>query len=174
MGREFQEICAKSSIIHETLSPHTPKHNGIAERYNRTLQEGALMIRHDAGLSGRFWVSAIHTINFIKNHILHLCLGISPYEAFWGTKPRINWLRTYSSKCWALIPKATQLKNQFKSVKGIFVGYYDNSKPYKVWIPRMNTILKVRDAIFDESITLKGSLSMQPITTTTRPMNMKP
>ena len=44
-----------------------------------------------------------------------------------------------------------QLKNQFKLVKGIFVDYYNNSKAYKVWIPRMNTILKVRDAIFDES-----------------------
>ena len=39
MGREFQDICTKSGIIHETTSPHTPKHNGVAERYNRTLQE---------------------------------------------------------------------------------------------------------------------------------------
>ena len=118
MGRQFRDICAKSGIVHETTSPHTPKHNRIAERYNRTFQEGALMIRHDAGLSSRFWVSAIHTVNFIKNYILHSRLSISPYEAFWGTKPRINWLRTYGSKCWALIPKAIQLKNQFKSVEG--------------------------------------------------------
>ena len=151
MGKEFQDICAKSGIIHETTSPHTPEHNGIAERYNRTLQEGALTLRHDAGLSGRFWVSAIHTVNFVKNRILHSRLGISPYQAFWGIKPKIDWLRTYGSKCWALIPKATRLKNQFKSVEGIFVGYYDNSKAYKIWIPRTNTVLKARDAIFDEA-----------------------
>jgi Integrase core domain len=52
IGKEFQNICAKSGIIHETTSPYTPEHNGIAERYNRTLQEGALTIRHDAGISG--------------------------------------------------------------------------------------------------------------------------
>ena len=151
MGKEFQNICAESGIIHETTSPHTPEHNGIAERYNRTLQEGALTIRHDTGLSGRFWVSAIHTVNFVKNRILHSRVGISPYQALWGTKPRIDWLRTYSSKCWALIPKATRMKNQFKLIKGIFVGYYDNSKAYKIWIPRTNTVLKARDVIFDES-----------------------
>ena len=43
------------------------------------------------------------------------------------------------------------LFRSFKSVEGIFMGYYDNSKAYKVWILRTNTVLKVRDAIFDES-----------------------
>ena len=106
MGKEFQDICAKSGIIHETTSPYTPEHNGIAERYNRMLQEGALTLRHDTGLSGRFWVSTIHTVNFVRNRILHSRLGISPHEAFWGIRPRVNWFRTYGSKCWALIPKA--------------------------------------------------------------------
>ena len=151
MGKEFQDICARSGIVHETTSPHTPEHNGIAERYNRMLQEGALTLRHNAGLSGRFWVSAIHMVNFIKNCILHSHLEISPYQAFWGTKRKIDWLRTYGLKCWALIPKATQLKNQFKSVEGIFVGYYDNSKAYKIWVPWTNTVLKARDAIFNEA-----------------------
>ena len=44
VGREFQLICEHKGIIHETTPPHTPEHNGIAERYSRTLQEGALTI----------------------------------------------------------------------------------------------------------------------------------
>ena len=106
MGKEFWDICAKSGIIHETTSPYTPEHNGIAEKYNRMLQEGALTLRHNARLSGRFWVSAIHTVNFVRNRVLHSRLGISPHEAFWGIRPRVDWFRTYGSKCWALIPKA--------------------------------------------------------------------
>jgi len=31
------------------------------------------------------------------------------------------------------------------------VGYFDNSKAYKVWVPRTHMVLKVRDVIFDES-----------------------
>ena len=67
MGKEFKDICSKLGIIHETTSPYTPEHNGIAEQYNRTLQDGALTLQHDAGLSNKFWVLVIHTVNFVKN-----------------------------------------------------------------------------------------------------------
>ena len=86
MGKEFQDICSELSIIHETTSPYTPEHNGITERYNRMLQEGASTLRHDSGLTIRFWVSAIHTVNFVKNRILHSRINMSPYKAFWGSK----------------------------------------------------------------------------------------
>ena len=151
MGKEFQQFCGELGIIHETTSPYTPEHNGVAERYNRTLQEGALTIRHESGLPTSFWVSATHTVNFVRNRILHSRIGISPYEAFWGTKPRLDWLRPYGTKCWALVPKAIRKKGEYRSVEGIFVGYYDSSKAYKIWIPKTRTILKARDAVFDES-----------------------
>ena len=150
MGKEFQQTCGELGIIHETTSPYTPEHNGIAERYNRTLQEGALTLRNDSGLSLRFWVSAIHTMNFVKNRLLHSRIGISPHEAFWGVKPKIDWLRTYGSKCWALVPKAIRRKGDFRTSEGTFIGYYDNSKAYKIWIPQTHTIIKSRDVIFDE------------------------
>ena len=150
-GTNFEDVCRQNGIIHETTSPYTPEHNGIAERYNRTLQEGALTLQHDANLSSRFWVSGIHTVNFIRNRILHSRLGISPHEALWKAKPRVDWLRIYGCKCWALIPKAIRRKGDYRSVEGIFVGYYDDSKAYKVWIPRTRTVLKARDVIFDES-----------------------
>ena len=153
-GREFTHLCEEQGIVHETTSPHTPEHNGIAERYNRVLQEGALTMQHDAGLSGRFWISSIHTANFVKNRVLHTKLGISPYEAFWGSKPKVDWLRTYGSRCWALVPKVTRKKGDYKSIEGIFIGYYDNSKAYKIWIPETQTVMKVRDVIFDESHTI--------------------
>ena len=76
---------------------------------------------------------------------------MSPYEAFWGTKPRLDWLRTYGCKCWALIPKAIRRKGEYKSVEGIFIGYFNDSKAYKVWVPHTHSILKARDVIFDES-----------------------
>ena len=151
MGSEFQHICGELGIIHETTAPYTPEYNGLAERYNRTLQEGALTLQHDSQLSGKFWVSAIHTVNFVRNRVLHSRLGMSPYESFWGVQPRVDWLRTYGSKCWVLIPKAIRKKGEYRSIEGIFVGYFDNSRAYKVWIPRTHTIMKTRDAIFDES-----------------------
>ena len=131
-GTEFKSLCKKHGIIHETTSPYTPEHNGMAERYNRTLQEGVLTLQHDADLSPRFWVSGMHTVNFIWNRVLNSRLGVSPYEAFWKMKPHIDWLRIYGCKCWALVSKAIQKKGEYRSIEGIFVGYYNNSKAYKV------------------------------------------
>ena len=142
---------AVSLIIHKTTSPYTPEHNGITVRHNRTLQEGALTLQHDAKLSGRFWVLAVHMVNFIKNWVLQHHLSISPHESFWGKKPNIDWLKTYSCRCWALILKHIQKKGQYKSVEGISVGYFNNSNLYKIWVPQMHTILKAGNPIFYES-----------------------
>ena len=150
-GQEFENLCGELGIIHETTSPYTPEHNGVAERYNPMIQEGALTLLHDSGLSFKFWVSAVHTVNFVKNHLFHARIEKSPYESFWGRKPRVDWLRTFGVKCWVLVPKSIRKKGNFRSVEGIFVGYFDNSKAYKIWFPRSWTILKSRDVIFDES-----------------------
>ena len=87
---------------------------------------------------------------------------MTPYEAFWGLKPRVDWLRIYGCKCWVMIPKPRRRKGEFKSVEGIFMGYYDDSKAYKVWIPRTHTLIKSRDVVFDEKshierITIRGT-----------------
>ena len=140
-----------TGIIHQTTSPYTPEQNGVTKRYNRTLQEGALTLQHDADLSNKFWVSAIDTMSFVWNRVLHSKIGTTPYEAFWGIKPRIDWLRTYGSKCWALIPKQVCRKGKYKSIEGIFIGYFKNSRSYKIWIPKTHSLIKTRDAIFDES-----------------------
>ena len=86
-------------------------------------------------------------VNFIINRIFHSQLSMSTYEAFWGTTPRLDWLCTYGCKWWALIPKAIQRKREYKSVQGIFISYFIDSKVYKACT---HSILKARDIIFDE------------------------
>ena len=90
-------------------------------------------------------------MSFVWNRVLHSKIRTTPYEAFWGIKPRINWLRTYGSKCWALIPKQVHKKGEYKSIEGIFVSYFKNSRSYKIWIPKTRSLIKTRDAIFYES-----------------------
>jgi hypothetical protein len=63
-------------------------------------------------------------------------------------KPRLDWLCTYGSRSWALVPKATRRKGNFKSVEGILVGYFDDSKAYKVWVPPTQMLIKARDVVF--------------------------
>ena len=129
-GKPFQDVCSELGIIHQTTSPYTPEHNGVTERYNQTLQEGALTLQHNTDLSNKFWVSAIDTMSFVWNWVLHSKIRTTPYKAFRGIKPQIDWLRAYGSKCWALIPKQVCKKGEYKSIEGIFVGYFKNSRSY--------------------------------------------
>ena len=71
-GKPFQDVCGELGIIHQTTSPYTPEHNGVAKWYNWTLQEGALTLQHDTNLSNKFWVSAIDTMSFVWNWVLHV------------------------------------------------------------------------------------------------------
>jgi hypothetical protein len=91
-------------------------------------------------------------MNFVKMRILHSKIDKSPYEEFWGKRPKIDWMRTYGSTCWAMIPKTLRKKGDYKATEGIFVGYFDDSKAYKIWIPRTRSIIKSRDVIFDEMV----------------------
>ena len=74
-----------------------------------------------------------------------------PVRSLLENEAHIDWLHVYGCKCWALDPKAIRKKGEYRSVEGIFVGYYDNLKAFKIWVPRTRTVIKARDAIFDES-----------------------
>ena len=93
--------------------------------------KGARVLQHQAGFLKRFWVSGVHTVNFVCMRTLHTRINMTPYEAFCGVRPGSNWLRTYGCKCWVMIPKQKRRKGQYKSIEGVFVGYYHDSKAYK-------------------------------------------
>ena len=80
IGHEFEDLCRIHGITHQTTAPYTPEHNGITECYNRTLQEGALVLQHQAGFSNRFWVSSIHTVNFVHMRTLHTCINMTTWH----------------------------------------------------------------------------------------------
>ena len=60
-----------------------------------------------------------------------------------------------------MAPKERRKKGDFKTTEGVFVGYHDDSKAYKVWIPHTHTLIKSRDVIFEtnhiEHTTIHGT-----------------
>lgn len=52
------------------------------------------------------------------------------------------------------IPDATRKKLDPKGREGIFVGYFDTSKAFRVWIPEKQKVVISRDVLVDESSTL--------------------
>ncbi|CAI7799458.1 unnamed protein product [Closterium sp. NIES-54] len=70
IGADFESVLKKKGIQHQLTVPYNPQQNGVAERFNRTLQEGARTLLGRAGLPDPFWVTALRQVALVKNREL--------------------------------------------------------------------------------------------------------
>ena len=76
---------------------------------------------------------------------------MTPYERVFDAKPDVSHLRVFGSTVYAKIPEQKRKKLDPKAVKGIFVGYPEGSKGYKIYLPERHEIMRCRDVKFVES-----------------------
>ncbi|CAI7869704.1 unnamed protein product [Closterium sp. NIES-53] len=96
-GADFEVVLKKKGIQHQLTVPYNPQQNGVAERFNRTLQEGARTLLGRAGLPDPFWVTALRQVALVKNRVL-VTVGDKqwvPYTKWYGSAPAVNMLRAY-------------------------------------------------------------------------------
>lgn len=88
-NNELQIWLRKRGIRPETYVRHTPKQNGVSERYNHTIMEGARTSVHsNKCLPLTLWAEAVRYVVSILNRVLSsTCLIKTPYEACYGKKP---------------------------------------------------------------------------------------
>lgn len=73
---------------------------------NRTLLGMVRSMLTFKRLSPTYWAEVIHTAVYLRNRSPTTSLdGITPYEAWFGFKPRVKHLRVFGSVCYALVPK---------------------------------------------------------------------
>ncbi|CAI7862323.1 unnamed protein product [Closterium sp. NIES-54] len=70
IGADFEAVLKKKGIQHQLTVPYNPQQNGVAERFNRTLQEGARTLLGRVGLPDPFWVTALRQVALVKNRVL--------------------------------------------------------------------------------------------------------
>jgi hypothetical protein len=105
---------------------------------------------HFKGLSTKYWVEVVHTAVYLRNRSPTSALyGKTPYESWYGFKPKVNHLRFFGSTCYALAPKEKRTKLENQSMKCIFIGYSDEKKGYRLLSD--GKIIICRDANFDET-----------------------
>ncbi|KAL6310575.1 hypothetical protein AAG906_015313 [Vitis piasezkii] len=92
-------------IEHQLTTPYTPQQNGVVERKNRTLME---------------------MTSFATK---------TPFEAWYGYKPRLQNLKTFGCLCFSYIPHVKRDKLDKKAEARIFIGYNSISKAYRIYFP---------------------------------------
>ena len=80
---------------------------------------------------------------------------------FIGKKPEVSHLKIFSCPMFIHIPKEKRNKLDPLGKKGIFVGYCEVSKAFRIYIPGHHHIEIGRDVTFDEDAALKKSRRCQ-------------
>jgi len=149
MGDEFNKWLAAKGIEHQRSAPYMHQHNGVAERYNRTLQERMSALLTDSGLPFKYWGEAAATVTVTDNRLVGSGQTRTPYELFYGTKPEVSRLRVFGCKAWAYLSPDIRRKLDPRAVPAIFLGYAPGTKGYRVLLD--GAVLVRRDVRFGES-----------------------
>eukprot|EP00170_Pyropia_yezoensis_P004153 contig_17122_g4164 len=149
LSDDFKTWLRAKGIQHQLTTPYTPQQNGVAERYNRTLMEGVVTMLADAGFHKLYWGEAVMAANYVLNRSPQGGASMTLYQAFYGHRPNVSHLRVLGCPAYVMVPHELRRKLVPQSERGIFLGYAENSKAYRVSV---NGSLKIsRDVIFDET-----------------------
>lgn len=146
INNEFDIYLEKCGIQRRLSAPYTPNQNGIAERKNRTLVEKARAMMIDAKAPLHFWGEAIFTANYLSNRSVNSAINsVTPFERWVGRKPHINHLYPFGSKTYILRKGPKGHKFASKAIPGMFAGYSETSKAFRIHTLSRNDITISKD-----------------------------
>uniref|UniRef100_A0AAV1UT40 Integrase catalytic domain-containing protein n=1 Tax=Peronospora matthiolae TaxID=2874970 RepID=A0AAV1UT40_9STRA len=139
-------------IEQQTTVPYAHQTNGTAERAIRTIVTIGRSMLHHAKLDKCFWAEAAMTAIYVKNRLPSpKVVHKTPFEIVYNLKPSVKHMRTFGCQTYILTPKENRLKWDPKARAGIFVGYEEVSKAYRVYDIEAGQVVISRDVNFDES-----------------------
>jgi hypothetical protein len=113
---------------------------------------------NDQDLPIHLWVELARTTVYAQNRLSNSALGFkTPKEMFSGKKLEVSYLKIFGCPVFVHILKERRTKLDPSGKKGIFVGYNEVSKAFRIYILGYHHIDIIRDVTFDEDATLKKS-----------------
>ena len=131
----------------------------MAERKNRSIVGAARAILHDQSLPFFLWAEACSTAVYVLNRSPHRALGSkTPKETFTGKVPEIGHFRIFGSLTYSHVPSEKRTKLEATGEHGIFVGYDDTSKAFRIYLPAQRKVVVRREVKFKEEKAFRRSL----------------
>jgi hypothetical protein len=99
---------------------------------------------------------------YIQNRCPHAILkDKTPEEVFSGIKPKVRHLGIFGFPMYIHVPKEKRTKMEPSGKKGLFLGYSENSKAYKIYVPGQRQIEVSIYVTFHEEATFNKSRELQ-------------
>lgn len=130
--------------------PYTPQQNGVAERLNRTILEKVRSLLSETGLGESFWAEASSTVVYIINRTPSAPLGFEiPEQIYTGREPDYSHMKRFGCLVYYHVEQG-KLKPRAK--KGVFMGYPQGVKGYRIWSIEDKKCVVSRDVKFREDV----------------------
>ena len=153
----------------EPSPAYTQALNGAAERSGGMVKNTIRAMAIGANLPHSLWRETSKTAVYLLNRTPRKRLQWrTPYECFHSKpggqrkRPDISHLRVFGCKAYVMTPTAQKKEQRIKRLDPrAWIGYllgYDSTNVYRVWVPMKNSIVRIRDVIFDEDTTFSGRL----------------
>jgi hypothetical protein len=97
------------------------------------------------------WADAVATACFTQNRsLVHPRFNKTPYELVNNRKPDISYLHVFGVVCYPTNDREDLGKLKAKGNIGIFIGYSENSRAFRVYNRRRKRIMETMNVKFDE------------------------
>ncbi|GJV81482.1 retrovirus-related pol polyprotein from transposon TNT 1-94 [Tanacetum coccineum] len=155
-GTEFKNATLKAyyeklGIMQQFSIARTPQQNGVVERRNHTLVEAARTMLIFSRLPEFLWAEAVATACFTQNRsIINTRHNKTPYELLRGRKPNVEYFHVFGSLCYPTNDRDDLGKMKPKADIGVFIGYSETSRGFRIYNRRTKRIMETIHVKFDE------------------------
>lgn len=147
-NQSMDKLCRDSGIKRHKTCPYTPQQNGVSERMNRSVMDKVRSMLHETELGASYWAEAASTAVYLINRSPNSSIGFKIPEVKWsGRSVSYDHLRSFG--CVAYVHQVRE-KTSARATKGVFLGYEDGTKGYRVWLVEEEKIVVSKDVIFNE------------------------
>ena len=85
---------------------------------------------------------------------------VTPKSVFTSSKPEVSHIRIFGSIAYCHVPEEKRKKLDQTAEKGFLMGYSENAKAYRVYVPESRKVVVRRDVKFLEEKAFRKSREM--------------
>ena len=148
LSYEFVLHLKPSGIVSQLTPPGTPQRNGVSKRPNRTLLDMVRSMMSLTDLPLLFWGYVLKTDAFTFNRAPSKSVETTPYEPWFGKKPKLSFLKVWG--CDTYVKRLKSDKLEHKSEKCVFIGYPKETVGYTFYQRSEGKIFVVKNGSFLE------------------------
>lgn len=153
-SNDFAQLLVDQKIAFRTTTPHTPSSNAFSERFNRVLGERTRAMLKGGCLPNFLWDECMQATTYLYNRcIAPNSEDKTPFEQLLGVKPNCGHLRAYGCVAYAYNFDVGRKKLDDRGIKGVLIGYDQNSSGYLLYVPGTRKIIRSGHVAFNESKT---------------------